>query len=422
METVLRILKKYIPKRLFLALQPTYHYLLAAAAACIYLFPSHHIKVLFVTGTKGKTSTAELAVALLEAAGYRVALAGTLRFKIAQDSRSNMYKMTIPGRFFVQRFLRRAVQARCDWAVLEMTSEGAILHRHAFVEADALIFTNLAKEHIESHGSYENYVAAKLLIAKALNTSSKKTLYMIANADDKETKKFFAATPNTKHIPFSFKDGQPYTIKNEGIDFTFDSIPMHSPLSGMFNLYNILAAAAFAKAFGISPNVIKSAVESFSGIRGRVEKINMGQDFTAVVDYAHTPDSLMNLYQAFAHAKKSICVLGNTGGGRDTWKRKDMALIAEQYCSSIILTNEDPYDEDPLVIVSDMAKHIQKKPVKILMDRREAVREALKEATTGDAVLITGKGTDPYIMGPHGTKIPWDDATVVREELSKLQK
>lgn len=415
-------MKKFIPKRLFLVLQPVYHYVLAFFAACVYRLPSRRIKVLFITGTKGKTSTAELSVALLEAAGYRVALAGTLRFKIAEESRPNMYKMTIPGRFFVQQFLRRAVTARCDWAVIEMTSEGAALYRHKFIAADALIFTNLAKEHIESHGSYENYVAAKLRIAKALDASSKRTKYMVANVDDVETGKFFAATPTARRVPFSLKDAEPFEIKKEGIDFTFKNIRMHALLSGTFNLYNILAAASFASAIDIPADVIKTAIESFSGIRGRVEKIDAGQNFTAVVDYAHTPDSLESLYRAFTHAKKTICVLGNTGGGRDKWKRKDMAKIAERYCSSIILTDEDPYDEDPRAIVDDMAVHIKEKPVRIVMDRRQAIREALLRAAGADAVLITGKGTDPYIMGPNGAKTPWDDATVVREELVRMLK
>jgi UDP-N-acetylmuramoyl-L-alanyl-D-glutamate--2,6-diaminopimelate ligase len=168
-------------------------------------------------------------------------------------------------------------------------------------------------------------------------------------------------------------------------------------------------------------NKIKSAIEKFSEIKGRVERIKEGQDFDVVVDYAHTPDSLRALYKAFENHKK-ICVLGNTGGGRDTWKRDEMAKIAADMCDEIILTNEDPYDDDPQKIVSDMASAIpEAKPI-VIMDRREAIAKAISLARSGDSVLITGKGTDPYIMGQNGSKIPWSDAQVVREELRKIKK
>lgn len=420
MDTILRTIKKIIPRSLFTALQPIYHFKLALIAACLYRFPSRKINVVFITGTKGKTSTAELVVAILEAAGNTVALAGTLRFKIGADSRRNMYKMTIPGRFFVQRFLRKAVDAKCDYAVIEMTSEGAVQHRHRFIQPDALIFTNLSPEHIESHGSYENYVAAKLMLANALESSGKADRVLVANADDKETVQFKSRTPNIAHADFSLKDADPYELKHEGIAFTYKGEHIEAHLSGQFNLYNILAAATYASTQGIKTEVIKQAIESFKGIRGRVEKVEAGQDFTAIVDYAHTPDSLESLYKTFTHTK-TICVLGNTGGGRDKWKRKDMALIADKYCAEIILTDEDPYDEDPRAIVEEMKVHIQK-PAEIIMDRRVAIATALKSAKTGDAVLITGKGTDPYIMRANGAKESWDDATVVREELGKISK
>ncbi|HYF29045.1 MAG TPA: cyanophycin synthetase, partial [Candidatus Paceibacterota bacterium] len=147
------------------------------------------------------------------------------------------------------------------------------------------------------------------------------------------------------------------------------------------------------------------------------ERIEEGQGFQAVVDYAHTPDSLAALYSAYPGRK--ICVLGNTGGGRDTWKRPEMGRIADEACDEVILTNEDPYDEDPRAIVEAMAAGMKRAP-KIIMDRREAIGAALSLARPGDAVLITGKGTDPYIMEANGKKTPWSDAAVVREELKKL--
>ncbi len=422
MERFLRLAKKIIPPAAFHTLQPAYHRSLAFTSAALYRFPSRSIKVVGITGTKGKTSTAELVSAILEEAGLKTALAGTLRFKIGARSSPNLYKMTMPGRFFIQRFLRKAVKEKCAWAVIEMTSEGARQFRHAHIDLDALIFTNLSPEHIESHGSYEKYVAAKLRLAKALETSPKPRRVMVANADDREGEKFLTVQ-NVEKFPFHLNDGKLFSLRSDGLDMMFCGEKISSRLQGVFNVYNILAAATFAKSQGISPSTIGRAVAKVREIKGRVEKIEEGQPFTVVVDYAHTPDSLEKLYQTFS-AQKKICVLGNTGGGRDTWKRPEMGQIADTYCEEVILTNEDPYDEDPQKIIAEMAAAIKKHTPKIVLDRREAIRTALKIAAQREgenaAVLISGKGTDPFIMGPRGAKEPWSDEAVAREEIRNL--
>lgn len=175
LEMLLRFGKKIIPKKLFRMGQPIYHWLLAFAAALIYRFPSRKIFVLGIVGTKGKTSTVEIINAILEEAGYKTALSSSLRFKVGKSSEENRFKMTMPGRFFAQKFLRRAVGEKCQYAILELTSEGAAQYRHKFIQSDALIFTNLSPEHIESHGSFEKYRKAKLKFFKALEKSPKKT-------------------------------------------------------------------------------------------------------------------------------------------------------------------------------------------------------------------------------------------------------
>jgi UDP-N-acetylmuramoyl-L-alanyl-D-glutamate--2,6-diaminopimelate ligase len=417
-NSILHKIKKLIPKRLFTVLQPTYHYLLSLLGAILYRFPGRKVFIIGITGTKGKTSTAEIINAILEEARFKTALAGTLRFKIGENSEDNNYKMTMPGRFFIQRFLRKAVKAKCDYVILEMTSEGVKQFRHKFIGLNSLVFTNLSPEHIESHGSYEKYLAAKLQIAKSLEQSKKKRKVIVVNTDDKEGSKFLKTDVDEK-ITYSLKDAEPFSLKKEGCSLTVDKIKIDSFLSGQFNVYNILAAIAFVKSQSIGIQTIKTAIENFKGIRGRVERINEGQDFTVIVDYAHTADSLEKLYETFQNSKR-ICVLGGTGGGRDQWKRKEMGLIASKHCSNIILTNEDPYDENPKKIVEDIADGIKKPIYEIIMDRREAIQKALKLASTGDTVLITGKGTDSYIMGPNNTKLEWDDAQITREELLKI--
>lgn len=380
--------------------------------------PAKKLFVIGVTGTKGKSSVAEMLYTILTASGHKTALAGTIRFAIAADSRANYYKMTLPGRGFVQKFLAEAVAAGCTHAVIELTSEAALQYRHLFLDLDALIFTNLHKEHVESHGSFEKYFAAKMKIGEELALSPKRPRAIIANADDARGKSFLAL-PVERSLPFASHELSGLQSAEHGSTWRYGEIDFSLPLVGAFNAMNALAAVKAAEFAGVPPRDAARTLSTLSHIPGRTEHIEMGQPFLAVVDYAHTPDSLKALYTSYPERRK-ICVLGNTGGGRDTWKRPEMAKIAEQYCAEIYLTNEDPYDEDPLAIIRDMERGLSQKKAMVIVDRHEAIRAALRSARAGDAVLITGKGTDPYIMGPKGTKHPWSDAVIVREELAKL--
>ncbi|MDP2705209.1 MAG: UDP-N-acetylmuramyl-tripeptide synthetase [Patescibacteria group bacterium] len=422
---MLSFVKKIIPRSLLSALLPAYHFSVAWLAALAYGFPSRNIHVVAVTGTKGKTTTTELVNAILEEAGYSTALASTLRFKIGHRSERNMLKMTMPGRFFLQRFLRKAIKSGCTYAVIEMSSEGAKQFRHRFIELDALIVTNLSPEHIESHGSYEKYKEAKLSIARKLERSSKKRTVLVVNKDDRESACFLPISASETYT-YSLEDATAHSTGKDGIDITIDGKKMHSHLPGMFNTYNILGAVTYARTQDISLEVIANALEGFRGVRGRMERVCLSspslqtrQNFDVIVDYAHTADSLEKAYKVFED-KNKICVLGGTGGGRDKWKRVKMGEIASAHCKEIILTNEDPYDEDPQAILLDIGKGIKNKHVYTVLNRREAIRKGIEDAKKGDVVFITGKGTDPYIMEKDGTKIPWDDATVAREEIEKI--
>lgn len=192
-------------------------------------------------------------------------------------------------------------------------------------------------------------------------------------------------------------------------------------LPGEFNILNALAAATFAESRGIRATVVQSALEKFALIPGRMERIDEGQNFTVIVDYAHTADSLERAYSVYAGIQK-ICILGGTGGGRDIAKRKVMGEVADRHCAHIILTTEDPYDEDPKDIAADVAQGIRNHPHECILDRREAMRRAFRIAEKDSVVFITGKGAGPYIMGPKDARIPWSDAGVAREELAKLKQ
>ncbi len=425
MAHLLSLIKHAVPKRILRVLRPPYHFALAYLAALRFGHPSRQIMVIGVTGTKGKSTVTEILTRILETEGHKVASVSTIQFKIGDKIERNLHKMTMPGRFFVQHFLRKAVTAGCTHAIIEITSEGAKQYRHRFLELDALVFTNLTPEHIESHGSFEKYKKAKLSIAERVSFSTKRPRYLVANTDD-EHGATFLNFPVEYQLPYGLKNLSLYSLHKDSISLVFGDITLRVPLIGLFNVYNVLAAVTLARALGISFKTIDNALRELPPVAGRVEQFTSPKDavksVTAVVDYAHTPDSLTKLYEAFSDTHK-VCVLGNTGGGRDSWKRPEMGAIAESHCDYIILTNEDPYDENPRVIVEQMAKAItDKNKLEIIMDRRLAIATALERAEDGGYVLVSGKGTDPYIMGPRGTKTIWSDAEVVKEELQNLPR
>lgn len=410
-------MKKFIPKKIL----DWYHVLWAYGGAALYRFPSKQLFVIGVTGTKGKSTTSELVRTMLAEAGHKVALASTIRFVIDKESEPNLFKMTMPGRAYLQKFLRKALDAGCTHVVIEMTSEGARQFRHKAIEMDALIFTNLQPEHLESHGGIEAYAAAKLSLATHLASSPKRPRYIVANADDAYGQAFLDTKVEVR-APFSLRDAEPYSVDDTSVRFMFKKGELFTaPLPGLFNLKNILAALTLCEAMGIPRQTMQRALTHVSPIAGRAERVSRGQNFTVVVDYAHTPDSLQALFETYKKpGSRLICVMGSTGGGRDQWKRPQMGKIADDLCDVIILANEDPYDEDPKDIVDAIATGVTKHKPFIILDRRTAIHEALREAREGDAVLITGKGTDPFIMGPLGTKQPWSDKSVAEEELDKL--
>jgi len=435
METFLRFFKKIIPRPIFAALQPAYHWLLAWVAAFFYAFPSKKLKIIGVTGTNGKSTVVHLLAAILEEAGEKVASVSSLRFRINKKEEKNNLKMTMPGRFKLQKFLREAVRAGCKYVVIEVTSEGIKQFRHTGINFYMAVLTNVTPEHIESHGSFEKYRAAKAELFK-------KAPIHILNGEDPSVEYFLKIS--------ALSAGRPARQK---IVYTKKDLPpdIHLKLLGDFNLENAIAAYHAAKVLGVDREAIKRALEKVECVPGRLEFIQH-EPFSAVVDYAHTPDALRKVYETlrplagnppssksdFGIQKKSdffpggrlVCVLGSAGGGRDKWKRPEMGKIAAEFCDEIVLTNEDPYDEYPATILNEIEAGFSKTPnykpqtinYKKILDRREAIRAALKSAKSGDIVIIAGKGSEPWIMGPRGTKIPWDDREVVREELKKIEK
>lgn len=431
LERIVRI-KYYLPTRFVGALRPAYHFCFALGAAFWYRFPSRHIAVIGVTGTKGKTTTAELIHTIFSVNGTKVAALTTVDQKIGSVVTPNPLKMTMPGRFAVQKFLREAVRAGCQYAILEVTSEGVKQFRHRFIRFRAGVMTNIAPEHIESHGSFEKYLRAKLDLFYRLPADG----IAVMNASDQFSTRFRAATRARKtyytkeeiKTPDRVYPIQDFSVTKKGISFECGDVVLRSPLLGEFNAMNILAAISLAASQHVSWEHIQEGLRAVKGIPGRLEMMQTAP-FGVMVDYAHTPDSLEKLFSLaknFTPRGRLICVFGTSGGGRDTWKRKEMGKIAAAYCHEVVLTNEDSYDEDTETILHDIAAgfpdvFLQKgRVLKMIIDRREGIAEGLRDARKGDLVLVTGKGTEPWMIGLRGSKIPWDDRRVVREELEKL--
>jgi UDP-N-acetylmuramoyl-L-alanyl-D-glutamate--2,6-diaminopimelate ligase len=405
-----------------------YHFLWAWTGAHLHGHPSKKLFVIGVTGTKGKTTTLELINAILEAAGKRTALISSLRLKVGDESEKNKIGNSMPGRGYLQKFLHRAARAKCNYALVEVTSQGVVAHRHRFIHWNMGVLTNLAPEHIESHGSFENYRAAKLEFLKYVIEKGGK---VFLNRDDKNVDFFVEALSEYEPIMYSkddefFRDSLP---RIRSAKLRRDNKESHF-LASPFNEENIAVAVAIAKELGISNTNIENAILAFEGVQGRMEFVHMG-DYTAVVDYAHTPESLEAAYVAatppssreFPHPRL-ICVLGAAGGGRDTWKRPAFGTIAADHCDEIILTNEDPYDEDPAAIMDEIETGIPQplregQHVYKILDRVEAINKAIALARPGDIVIGTGKGSEDWIHAAGGRKIPWGERAVFEAALEK---
>jgi UDP-N-acetylmuramoyl-L-alanyl-D-glutamate--2,6-diaminopimelate ligase len=420
-------------KKFFRTIHPlsVYHFLWAWTGAHLHRHPSTKLFVIGVTGTKGKTTTTEVISAILEAAGKRTALISSLRMKVGDESRKNTLGNSMPGRGYLQKFLHSAARAHCNYAIIEVTSQAVVQHRHRFIHWNMGVLTNLAPEHIESHGSFENYRDAKLDFLKYVIKQGGK---VFLNRDDKNFDFFIEALGDSQPITYSkddefFHDSLPHIRTTK---MRRDSEPPHF-LMNSFNEENIAVAVAIAKELGIANKIIDDAILAFEGVPGRMEFIHAGAR-TAVVDYAHTPDSLEAAYVAaapkptpnFPHPRL-ICVLGAAGGGRDTWKRPAMGGIAADHCDEIILTTEDPYDEDPEEIMNEIeggiptplreGQHVYK-----IVDRTEAIGKAIALAEDGDVVIGTGKGSEDWIHVADDRKIPWNERAVFEAALAKYGK
>ncbi len=423
---------------------------LAAAAAWWYGDPSHELGIVGVTGTDGKTTTTYLAVAALEAAGIATGLIGTVETKVGALRERHEAHATTPAAPALQATLRAMVRSGNAAAVVETTSHALELDRVAGVAFDAAVFTNLTHEHLDLHGTFERYRAAKLRLFTALAAGSGLPAKVVndrpwprlavVNRDDPAAPMFEAAARDAGATLIGYGTGPSADVRAMAIEedasrlrirFTAPSGEgaLELRLAGRFNVHNALAVVALGEGLGLDPAAVRDGLEGVEAVPGRMERIDAGQPFGVIVDYAHSPASLevvLGLLAPVAAARGGglIAVFGSAGE-RDTAKRAVMGRIAGERCRLVVAADEDPRGEDPGAIVDEIVRGAEasgrRRGVDVLgiPDRREAIGAAFERARPGDIVLLAGKGHEPTILyADHA--IRWDEAAVARETLAAM--
>ncbi|MCB9798205.1 UDP-N-acetylmuramyl-tripeptide synthetase [Candidatus Nomurabacteria bacterium] len=456
-QKVKKFLKKILPEPIW----NIQHFFYGWLGARKYGKPSEELLVVGITGTSGKSSTVALLRQLLESSGFVVGSLSTIDFSIAGENKLNDQKMTMLGRAQIQKYLREMVDKGCQIAIVETTSEGVLQHRHRFINYDIVLYTNLYPEHIEHHGSFENYKKAKLDIFRYIANGKRKAAKTLAfkHPHWKDIiPKIGIANGNSEHasdfLQFSFDEkgvflrldkekeiqtidfdlvvgADDISIAPEGIAFQVDGYEMKAHMYGEYNVMNILSAISIARALGVSYEKIQKSVQAFRGVPGRIELISQASDygFQVIVDYAFEPIAIEALYKVveLMGPKRVIHVFGSTGGGRDIERRFTVGKFVAKHADICIITDEDPYDDDPQAIIDDVVSACQEggktldKDLFSVLDRKMAITKAIHMAKAGDVVLITGKGSE-QAMVVKGTLIPWDDRDIARGAIETYEQ
>ncbi|MEI8130091.1 MAG: UDP-N-acetylmuramyl-tripeptide synthetase [bacterium] len=416
-------------------LKRAYHRMRGFSAAFQYGFPAEKMIVVGITGTKGKTSTANYTWSVLSAGGYSAGLISSANFRIGEVEEPNPYHMTMPDPFLIQQKMREMLDAGITVVCMEMTSEGMKQYRHLGIPVDIAVFTNLTPEHLASHGnSFEEYKKAKApLFRDALNHPAKiiggKTItrVIIANADS-EHSEYYLSFPADQKITYGITSGEIRATaiieEKTGTRFVVSGEKMHLSIPGLFNVYNALPACVVGTVLGVSVKDIQKGLDTLAVIPGRMELIDEGQPFSVLIDYAHEPASmgaLLTSARKLCGAQGRIILLtGVIGGGRES--RKPLIRIATQKSDVLVITNEDPYDEDPEKLISELVSTAENEGFIVNnnlfknIDRKEAIMIALKQGKPGDVVIISGKGAEQTMITASGA-IPWDERAIVRQSV-----
>ena len=396
-------------------------------------YPANRMRMVGVTGTNGKTTTTHMIRHILKAQGHKVGVIGTVHIMIGDTS----YPIhnTTPDVVDLQHILHQMVQENVEYCVMEVSSHALALGRVSGVEFDTAVFTNLTQDHLDFHKTFENYLAAKCKLFEQVSAPNqvKDNKGAVINIDDSYGHRVIEKTTaptitystlgkgtlNASDVHMSTKNSQ-YTVNYKG-----ESYPVSMNTTGLFNVYNTLAAIGACLQEGISMEAIDTALKTFSSVPGRFELIEEGQDFAVVVDYAHTPDGLQNILETAKAIKENrIIIVFGCGGDRDATKRPIMGRIAAEYGDKIYVTSDNPRTEDPVQIVKDVEVGVKEAlregtSYEVIVDRREAINHAIHDAKAGDIVIIAGKGHENYQILKNET-IHFDDREEARKALKEI--
>lgn len=403
---------------------------LAMLSAKFYQFPTEDLHMIGITGTNGKTTITYILETIFKHYKQKTGLIGTIQMKIGDESIPIVN--TTPDALRLQRSFHQMVDQHVDVAMMEVSSHALDLGRVFGCNFDIAVFTNLSQDHLDYHKDMEDYLRAKSLLFSQLGNAypGGKTKYAIINADDPASHYLKKSTSQTIITYGCEKTAQVNASQIElsalytafKLNTPLGSVHINSQLIGMFNVYNMLAATSAALASNVPLDVIKEALENIPGVSGRFEQVKEGQNYSVIVDYAHTPDSLENVLQTIKDfAKRNIYVVVGCGGDRDRGKRPLMANVAVKYADHSFFTSDNPRTEDPEEIIKDMTRHLSKTNYEEIVSRRQAIYKAVELAETDDIILIAGKGheTEQQI----GDEIfEFDDREVAREAIRAKEK
>lgn len=401
---------------------------MAVLADAFYKHPTQNLSLIGITGTNGKTTISHLIEKLLHDNQKKTGLIGTMYTKIGDEIQET--KNTTPDSVTLQKLFHEMVESGVDTAVMEVSSHALELGRVHRCDYDIAVFSNLTQDHLDFHKTMEAYKHAKSLLFSQLGNAfdENKRKYAVINKDDAAANDFIKATA-AHVVSYGIEQdadvmAKDIIITSAGTKFTIETVnealPIQLQLIGKFSVYNVLAAASVGLCLGMSLQQIIASLESVSGVAGRFELVNEGQDFTVIVDYAHTPDSLENVLETVNEfAKGNTYVVVGCGGDRDRTKRPIMAKIACELAKQPILTSDNPRTENPEAILKDMVEGATGEQYKVIVDRKEAINWAISQATTDDVILIAGKGHETY-QEVNGIRNHFDDREVARDAIKEV--
>lgn len=426
-DRIVREVRKRLPKTATRGLEEVYRRGRVRLLSARYGFPARSLRVIAVTGTNGKTTTANYLNEILKAAGNKTALFTTAVIEIAGDRQLNELNATVASTSRMQQFFRDAKNADVDYVVLEITSHALVQHKLEGVPVECAIMTNLTQDHLDYHDTMDDYAAAKGKLF------AKRPRFIVLNRDDQWFDFYDKYEADEQKITYGVAEDAEARIsqvklykRGSEARLVIDhqtKLELATALPGKFNVYNMTAAASAAYLFHVDLDAIADGIANLEELPGRFERVEVDKPYDVVVDYAHTPDAIEQLLEATKSITKNrvILVFGATGD-RDKGKRPIMGGIAARLADRIILTDEESYNEDPTEIrrmvmdgISDAKGEAKTEEI---ADRRDAIAKALKIARKGDTILVTGMGHERFRI-VNGERLPWNDADVVRELVEK---